>query len=474
MPKPLKSDARVIILKVLDFMREEKRLLAPKIPFEKVTERVAAATGVSERFVYKLMNEKKKAEESNVKLSTPGKNRERKTGKLDIDDFDIGVIRRKIHEFYSFRKEIPTIPKLLNILREEIDFSAKRETLRKLLHKIGFRFKKTKTNRKVLCERNDITAWRAAYLQKIRENESGEKKPVVYLDETYIHSSHSTDKCWQGPDVEGDLEPVSKGNRWIIVHAGGEEGFVENALLVFKSNTKSGDYHDEMNNDNFKRWTIKKLLPNLHKHTLIVMDNAPYHSICVNKCPNSNHTKAVMQLWLRERNIEFSEQMTKPQLQELIKRNKPAPEYEIDNLLKSHGHSVLRLPPYHCDLSPIEMVWSSMKRNVAERNVGKSSAEMPQLIQNAFDKITKEEWKNHCHHVKRIEEKYRNNDGYLEEPFIIKLHSDSESDSSDSDDELCKSLGTGTSGASSLFRSGMSGVEPLEVRDHDHNYFYKI
>lgn len=42
------------------------------------------ATGVSERFVYKLMNEKKKAEESNVKLSTPGKNRERKTGKLDM------------------------------------------------------------------------------------------------------------------------------------------------------------------------------------------------------------------------------------------------------------------------------------------------------------------------------------------------------------------------------------------------------
>lgn len=45
MPKPLKSDARLIILKVLSFMREEKRLQAPIIPFEKLNERVAAATG---------------------------------------------------------------------------------------------------------------------------------------------------------------------------------------------------------------------------------------------------------------------------------------------------------------------------------------------------------------------------------------------------------------------------------------------
>ncbi|KOB71227.1 Uncharacterized protein OBRU01_13955 [Operophtera brumata] len=98
MPKALKSDARNTILKVLSFMQEEKRLQAP---FEKLYERVAAATGVGERFVRKLVKEKEQADATGSKISTPGKKRERTKGKIEIDDFDIGVIRRKIHEFYT-------------------------------------------------------------------------------------------------------------------------------------------------------------------------------------------------------------------------------------------------------------------------------------------------------------------------------------------------------------------------------------
>ncbi|KOB74093.1 Uncharacterized protein OBRU01_09807, partial [Operophtera brumata] len=212
MPKALKSDARNTILKVLSFIQEEKRLQAPLIPFEKLYERVATATGVGERFVRKLVKEKEQADATGSKISTPGKKRERTKGKIEIVDFDIGVIRRKIHEFYTMKKEIPTIPKLLNVLQDEIHFKGSRETLRKLLHKMGFRYKKTQSNRKVLIERNDISAWRATYLQKIRHNECGEKKTVIYLDETYIHSSHTAGRCWQSNDEDGVLNPVSKGN----------------------------------------------------------------------------------------------------------------------------------------------------------------------------------------------------------------------------------------------------------------------
>lgn len=390
--------------------------------------------GVSERFVGQLVKEQKQADATGSKISTPGKKRTRTKGKIEIDDFDLGVIRRKIHEFYTMKKEIPTIPKLLNVLRDEIDFNASRETLRKLLREIGFRYKKTQSNRKVLIERNDISALRASYLHKIKQNECGEKKPVIFLDETFIHSSHTAGRCWQSNDVDGVLNPVSKGNRWIIVHAGGETGFVENALLVFKSNTKSGDYHDEMNNSNFKKWVTEKLLPNLHTDTLIVMDNAPYHSICINKCPNSNTKKADMQNWLTENNVEFNESFTKPQLYELIKRHRPAKQYEIDNLLRDNGHTVLRLPPYHCDLNAIEMIWSSMKRHVAEHNIGKSKAEMPQLVAEAFNKISAAEWQKYCAHVKNIENEYLKKDIYLDEPFIVNLESDSGSESSDSDE----------------------------------------
>ncbi|VVD00987.1 unnamed protein product [Leptidea sinapis] len=172
--------------------------LAPIISFDKLYERVTAATGVGERFVRKLVKEKEQADETGTKISTPGKKRKRTKGKIEVDNFDLGVIRRKIHEFYSMRKEILTLAKLLNVLQEDIDFKGSRETLRKILTKIGFRYKKSKkskSNRKVLIERNDISAWRANYLQNIYENECGEKKPVIFLDETYIHSSHTAGRC---------------------------------------------------------------------------------------------------------------------------------------------------------------------------------------------------------------------------------------------------------------------------------------
>lgn len=55
MPRALKSDARNIILNVLIFMKEEKRLNAPVFPFVKLYERVAAATGECCQFIIKII-----------------------------------------------------------------------------------------------------------------------------------------------------------------------------------------------------------------------------------------------------------------------------------------------------------------------------------------------------------------------------------------------------------------------------------
>lgn len=42
-----------------------------------------------------------------------------------------------------------------------------------------------------------------------------------------------------------------KGQCIQIVHAGLEAGFVPNVLAKFKSDSKSGDYHDDMNFENY-------------------------------------------------------------------------------------------------------------------------------------------------------------------------------------------------------------------------------
>jgi hypothetical protein len=52
--------------------------------------------------------------------------------------------------------------------------------------------------------------------------------------ETYIYSSHTKDRAWSDGKNAGLLAPVSKGQRVIIVHTGSENGFIPNALLMFK------------------------------------------------------------------------------------------------------------------------------------------------------------------------------------------------------------------------------------------------
>uniref|UniRef100_A0A1B6DT43 Tc1-like transposase DDE domain-containing protein n=1 Tax=Clastoptera arizonana TaxID=38151 RepID=A0A1B6DT43_9HEMI len=115
---------------------------------------------------------------------------------------------------------------------------------------------------------------------------------------------------------------ISKGSRLIIVHAGGEIGGVENALLVFKAGQKTGDYHNDMNAENYEKWIINKLLRNLPKNSIFVIDNAPYHNKLTTATPNSNSRKSVLITWLRERNIPCSETMLKCELYELVKINK--------------------------------------------------------------------------------------------------------------------------------------------------------
>ena len=72
-----------------------------------------------------------------------------------------------------------------------------------------------------------------------------------------------------------------------------------------------------------------------------------------------------MQEWLTDHNIPWDDSMIKPELYKLMVKHKPkAVRYIIDTWAEEYGHTVLRPPPYHCELHSIELLWAQLKRRV--------------------------------------------------------------------------------------------------------------
>ncbi|KAI4459580.1 hypothetical protein MML48_6g00011920 [Holotrichia oblita] len=205
--------------------------------------------------------------------------------------------------------------------------------------------------------------------------------------------------------------------------------------------TKSGDYHDDMNATNFLTWVTKQLVPNLPPRSVLVLDNASYHNVKIEKDPTSGTRKAEMIEWLMARNIYFDSTFTKPELYELIKKNKTeTPQYKLDTLLASYGHSVLRLPPYHPELNPIEKIWAIVKNWVAARNVTFKLADVEALARKKFACITCEEWASVCNHVDKVVADYLEKEHLLDNiteelEFVVNTgESDTDEDLYDDDD----------------------------------------
>ena len=332
---------------------------------------------------------------------------------------------------------LPTIKKIKPLINDRLGTDFCQQTLLKIIKNLGFRWVKSVDNRKVLMERHDIRLLRINFLRKMRRYRR-EGRSIVYTDETYITAGHTKEKGWSDDSNRGAKKPIGKGNRLIIVHAGGEMGFIPNACLIFTSGQKSGDYHDDMNFDNYSRWMREKLLPNLPPNSVIVVDNASYHNVQLNPAPTSSSRKLEMQLWLRERNIQFEPDMLKPQLYDIIKHNKDKHKtFAIDEMVERLGHVILRLPPYHPDLNPIEKIWALLKEDVASKNVTFKLRDAERLALTKLDEITVEEWRRRCERAKRFEADFIQKDAVmdeLEDRFIIRLGDDSSSDDEDSDD----------------------------------------
>jgi hypothetical protein len=62
------------------------------------------------------------------------------------------------------------------------------------------------------------------------------------------------------------------------------------ALAMWKSHQTAGEYHHNTNQENYEKWVKEKLVPNLPAEC-VVIDNAPYQNVKINKIPTPNSAK---------------------------------------------------------------------------------------------------------------------------------------------------------------------------------------
>ncbi|XP_063856735.1 uncharacterized protein LOC135098338 [Scylla paramamosain] len=178
-----------------------------------------------------------------------------------------------------------------------------------------------------------------------------------------------------------------------------------------------------MNSTLFEEWFRKQLLPNISPNSVIVMDGASYHSVKLERRPTTAWKKSELLDWLIKKGVQPQDNSSKAQLQELAKKMDVTTTNIIDKIVEEAGHQVLRLPPYHCQYNPIELIWAHVKTYIAKKNTFKM-ANLKVLVTEALSLITPQTWKEAVQHAEKIQDEDDQQDVAAEnfiESFVINI-----------------------------------------------------
>jgi transposase len=383
---------------------DEERFQGPFVSTEDPAGRVAKALGLGKRVVKEVISNYHQTGTITLPdVASKGKPPYRVQPALET------VIRHEIrrHNREGSHVSLSSLSKWLDEHYERIP----KATLGRTLGRIGFVFGKSR-RKSALRERDDVLIARRTYLRaKLanRDGQGGTIRPEVYLDESYVNVNHSSERTWyfaeEGPWVR---KPSGKGPRLILVHAITTGGWMTGAKLVFQAKKRTGDYHGQMNFENFCKWFVESLLPAIPDSSLIVMDNAPYHNVYVEGTfyPTSSTKKTELSEWLQQNHPTlYEESMLKPELLQLCRELCPKPEYELDRIAEAEGHQILRTPQYHPELQPIETCWGVVKNHCATA-CDFSIQGLREHLEDGFEKVTPTTCQAAIEDMKREEDRY--------------------------------------------------------------------
>ncbi len=97
---------------------------------------------------------------------------------------------------------------------------------------------------------------------------------------------------------------------------------------------------------------------------------------------------------------------------EVLSKIAPSPTYIIDEIAARHGHEILRTPPYHPELQPIEICWGVVKNHIA-RNCDFTMANLMVQLEDAFSSVTAKTCSRIIRKVRRVEDRFWKEDALI-------------------------------------------------------------
>lgn len=366
--------------------------------------RTAAALGIGVTTVKRIMARYKQNGEKVITRTSQSPGRP-----LSNNAKNAQPLVRKFIRSCNLEGKYVSIEGVRKFLEVEHGIVVPKKTLWRSLNRWGFTHGEGR-KRSGLKEQEHVILARRKYLREKRANRNFDgslKRPEVYLDETYINKNYSKGSTWyleeDGPWVN---KPSGVGPRLIIVHAITKDGWVDNAQLVFEAKKKSGDYHGQMNWENFSKWFTTQLLENIPSSSIIILDNAKYHNVFDNESfPNKNCTKEQLRSWLTQNNYPWRDDLLKSELLDLCNRFAPQPQFRLDQLAGKRDFKILRTPPYHPELQPIETCWAIVKDYMA-KHCDFTMAGLFNKLPKAFAKVTAYTCENIINEVVKEECRY--------------------------------------------------------------------
>jgi hypothetical protein len=136
------------------------------------------------------------------------------------------------------------------------------------------------------------------------------------------------------------------------------------------------------------------------------MDKAPYHkALSLHAAPTATGKKEAMRSWLTTNGLPIRDDCLKAELVEILAKVAPAPIDALDELASAQGHEILRTPPSHPELQPIETCGAVVKNQMARKSKF-TMAHLLEQLDDAFASVTEETGSGLIKKVRQVEDKY--------------------------------------------------------------------